>query len=423
MTLEKLTEEAYEVFAETHPCANFLNSIYAGRRFQKRGWEVVYLGLRENQEIRAATLLVATPVRLGMYYYAPRGFLLDYEDASIVRQFVKELKVYLRSKKCLYLKIDPYVAYQEHDIDGNIVADGFRRTYVLKNLQELGFKHQGFQVGYNEETQIRWMSILNLRDKSEQDIMDAMIPARRRMLKNGLRKGIQVRELSMSELFILNEVLSATCERQGFHDIGPQYYEEAMEIYGEHAGACAAFLHIEEFKEEIQIALQQQQDLFKDTCRHLEVYPNSKKMKHRKEQCIQKLHDLQEELHDLDVLREKKGNEIVLSAAFYYVYGNELVYLAGGSYEEYMKFRGSYAIQWYMIKKALSIGCDIYNFYGISGNFQKNEEGYGVFDFKRGFHAEVIELVGDFILPMNPIYYTLYQGLQKLKQRLHTKDR
>ncbi len=38
-------------------------------------------------------------------------------------------------------------------------------------MEELGYKHQGYTVGYDTMSQIRWLSVLNLKDKSEDQLL------------------------------------------------------------------------------------------------------------------------------------------------------------------------------------------------------------------------------------------------------------
>ena len=68
-----------------------------------------------------------------------------------------------------------------------------------------------------------------------------------------------------------------------------------------------------------------------------------------------------------------------------------------------------------MIQKAIDEGYSMYNFYGISGYFEKDQDGFGVFDFKRGFNAEIVELIGDFTLPISSTKLALYNALKKVK--------
>ena len=60
----------------------------------------------------------------------------------------------------------------------------------------------------------------------------------------------------------------------------------------------------------------------------------------------------------------------------------------------------------------------VYNFYGISGNFDKDNERYGVFDFKKGFNATVDELIGEFDLPISKFWYFLYTQAFKIYRNL-----
>lgn len=143
----EVSEEEYDAFAREHPCATFLNSIYAGRRFKERGWSVVYVAGKKENVMVAAALLVSTSIRGGKYFYAPRGFLLDYHNTSILMEFGAFVKRYCKERNALYLKIDPYFPYQEHDVDGAIIKDGFHHDMVVKCLENMGYQHQGFSVG------------------------------------------------------------------------------------------------------------------------------------------------------------------------------------------------------------------------------------------------------------------------------------
>ena len=114
-------------------------------------------------------------------------------------------------------------------------------------------------------------------------------------------------------------------------------------------------------------------------------------------------------------LKKDFDHEVPLAASLFIMYGKEIIYLTSGSYDQYKRFKGPYALQWYMIQKAIDEGYSMYNFYGISGYFEKDQDGFGVFDFKRGFNAEIVELIGDFTLPISSTKLALYNALKKVK--------
>ena len=104
-------------------------------------------------------------------------------------------------------------------------------------------------------------------------------------------------------------------------------------------------------------------------------------------------------------MMEEDGNVIDLSAAMFMTYGNEVVYLFSGNVAKYMKFNAQYLIQWHMIQYGLKHKLPRYNFYGISGIFDRKDPDYGVYEFKRGFNGHVEEYIGEFELPISNYYY------------------
>lgn len=60
-----------------------------------------------------------------------------------------------------------------------------------------------------------------------------------------------------------------------------------------------------------------------------------------------------------------------------------MYYLSSGSNPKYNEFMGAYKLQWEMIKFSLDHHIDRYNFYGVTGDFSKDAEDYGVQQFKK----------------------------------------
>ena len=72
-----------------------------------------------------------------------------------------------------------------------------------------------------------------------------------------------------------------------------------------------------------------------------------------------------------------------------------------------------------MIKYAIAHDFKTYNFYGINGLPDKSNPDYGIYDFKKGFTStetgKVIELIGDYELPISPLVYQIHQVLARIK--------
>ena len=161
-------------------------------------------------------------------------------------------------------------------------------------------------------------------------------------------------------------------------------------------------------------AFNKEESVIEESNANLKQNPYSKNSKNRLKVATMHLEALHKREVEAKKIQGEYKEELPLAAAMYITYGIEKVYLMSGSNDTYKSFRGPYALQWYMIQKAIDEHLDYYNFYGISGLFHPGDEGYGVFDFKRGFNAQVVELVGNFILPIHPILFKLYNRLRHI---------
>lgn len=415
MEFLELTPEEYDEFAKNHPQANFLQSLPQYELKKNAGYECYLVGVKENNQVIAASFLVGTSVlKIFRYFYAQRGFLMDYENKPLVAFLMTELKKFLKAKKALYLKFDPYVRYQEHDKNGDIVVDGFENKAVVENLLQVGCLHGGLTTGFNDLSQVRWMMVLDLKEKTPSDVMQGMDHLRKRIIKK-LDKGyVKVRELSIDELETFVDIVSQTSERKGFYCRDLAYYTSLFKGFGsDRVKVPIAYLDLPMYLQSLEEIKEKEAQKITKLTIQLEKKPNEKT-----EKIIKLAEELfvstQEKIEEAKELQAIHGDNLTLSTAFFIQYGNEVLYLAGGSYSEYNKFNGPYAIQWHMIQYGIDHQYERYNFYGTSGDFDKKASDYGVFTFKRGFNAVAEELVGDFYLPIRPTLFSLYNKKKHL---------
>ena len=150
----ELTENEYESFQKTHACGNFLNSLEARKMRTLAGIRTELVGVKdEDGKILAAALLAHLGGKV-KYTVAQRGYLCDYADKETLKFFTDSLKKHLKGE--LYLQISPHLLVRERDNEGNLVEGGFDNTWIIRNLEELGFIHRGFTTGVPDGTEVRW---------------------------------------------------------------------------------------------------------------------------------------------------------------------------------------------------------------------------------------------------------------------------
>lgn len=410
MKFVELTEKEYKNFLDNHEQKTFLHTPNIGKMRHIDGWDYIFLGVKSKNKIIGATILLSRKEFLGKKeFYAPRGFLIDYNNYELLSFFTKNIKKYVKDNNGFILRIDPYVIKQERDINGEIVKDGVNNFKAIENLNKLGFKEK-------KAEQAKWMFVLNTKNKSINELMKDMKPNTRNCINRTFKNGINVRELNYDELELFYQITNDTSERKGFANKTLEYYQQMYKLFkpNNEVKFLIAELNTKEYKENLEIQINKEIEILnriKDK--------NSGKYK---EQEI-KVRGIQKKLDESNLLIEK-SDVITLSAAMFIMYGDEVIYLSSGNYQEYFNFFAQYRIQYEMIKYAAENGYSLYNFYTISDRFNKTDERYGVYEFKKGFNGYVIELIGEYKLNINNsicFYYNLVNHIKKIIKNIVRK--
>lgn len=398
MKIEELESNEYEEYISKNKYTTFYQKEYWGKLKKDGGWNYKLVGMKKNNKIVGATLLLFKnlPLRLKLFY-SPRGFLIDYNDEELLKEFVLEIKEYVKKENGFILKIDPYVEYKTRDIDGNIVEGGVDNSKVVENLKKLGFKHYGFNKDISKELQPRWMYVLDLKGKTEDEIFSNFSKHYRKTIRRTEKQGLVVERISKDKLMDYKKIMEHTSSRRDFIDRPYSYYENMYDKIGENLIINVCYL-------DTNLGISK----FKDEIKKIEGYQDIK------DYHLKNIEDYKKKIELYESYQKKYGDKIPLAGTMSIVCGKEYLNLFGGAYEEFMHYDAQYLIKWHTMKEALNLGCEIYNFYGISGNFEKeNNDMYGVYEFKRGFGGRVVELIGEFDLIISKPKYCLYNFMFK----------
>ena len=406
--LEELTKEEFNEYASKHPLNMFFQSSYWGELKSITGWKHFMVGIKNDGKIEAATLILGKkiPIFNRYIYYAPRGFLIDYNNTELLKKFTLEVKKYLKKKKGIFIKINPYLIYQERDINGDIVENGIDNKNVVEELKKLGFIHTGFTIKYGTDLEQRWISVLDLEGKTEEGLLKDMRSTTRWGINNSYKHGLKLVEIDKSRINEFKKLMEHTGERRGFIDRSEAYYEKMYDAFGKDDKIKIMLVELDIDEYLYNLNNQKQQNLLKQV--EAKNKPDSAKAKRVLKELQSQFESLEKRISNLEKLQKEKGNKIVVAGGLFMTFGTQVVSLFGASYREYMKFNGQFFLNFKMIKYALNNGYKKYNFYGITGEFNEDSEMFGLFDFKRGFNAHVEELIGEFTLITNKFFYKVY---------------
>ena len=388
MNFITLESEQFRKFADKYPDKSFYQTPEIANLRAENGWTPYYFGVEENGQIKAASMVVAKPAFLGKsIYYAPGGPLINYEDERLTAFFFKNLKNYAKSHNGYILHIEPYYEKIARDRDGEPVEGGFNHEKALQNLHKLGF----ITLSHSDEP--KYSFALELKDQTEEKIFANMKRNTRNHIRKAEKMGVKIRELKREELSIFKQITESTSARRNFTDKPLSYYEKMYDLF--HPRGEVKFMLAGVSEDTLSRSIIADGAI---TERPSPVTTGAS-----------------------DPSREStisSSSTVPLSAAMFMTYGDEVIYLFSGSDEKYMKdYNAQYLIQWHMIKFALQNGFKRYNFYGIQGLPDKSSKDYGIYDFKKGFGGQVIEMIGTWELPIDYKFYQAQKFLRKLKNR------
>ncbi|MBR3252753.1 peptidoglycan bridge formation glycyltransferase FemA/FemB family protein [Candidatus Saccharibacteria bacterium] len=381
MTFEEITEEEFRDFANKSPYKSFMQTPEIAKYREENDWTVYYLAAKYHGELRAASMLVAKPTFLGKStFIAPGGPLLDLEDQALTEYYMKSLKKYIKSHNGYVLHISPYYELTERDRHGDKVENGFDHQNAVKNLRNLGF------LELKDASQPKYMYALDIKGKTPDELMKDFKSNTRGHIRKAEKMGVKVRELKREELNIFKQITESTSKRREFEDKPLKYYEEMYDLFVPRGEAVFLVAEVEDGVSG---------DLRDDgSARSAEPRDDG-----REGACP-----------------ENTISTLPLSAAMFMLYGDEVVYLFSGSDEKYMKdYNAQYELQWHMIRYASENHFKRYNFYGIHG-LPKDGQTDGVYEFKKGFGGQVIEMIGTYELPIDHKFYQLKNFLKKIKK-------
>ncbi len=414
MELVQLTEKEFKKFADKHKQISFHQTKEWGALKKTTNWQMYLLGLKDDKnKIVAAALILSkmTPIKKKMFY-SPRGFLIDYNNFGLLKEFTKHIKDFVKQENGIFLKIDPYLSYQERDINGQIVENGKNNKDAYNNLIKLGYKHFGFNL-MQDTLQPRWIFITKTKDRTTDDVMMEMDSKTRQILRKNERNLIKCREIGYDELDKFKDIMKHTGDRRDFIDRPLKYYQEMYEHLGKNGILKILIAELDtnelinELTKEITI-YNQEFTTRKDKYELDSSKMNEKKYLSKQTETENNIKRNKKKIKEIETLKDKHGDILTLGGILFLIYGNEVLSLVGGSYDDFMEFQSAYTLHWEGLKYAIEHGYERYNFYGITGDFREENPLYGLYTFKRDFGGQVVELIGEFDLIISKPYYFLY---------------
>mgnify|MGYP003420241879 CR=1 FL=1 len=109
MYIKELTNEEFNNFTAEFPYKTFYQTPEYAFVMSREKNEVFLLGLVDDKYVLAAAIIIVEKRNGFKYAYTPRGFLINFNDYTLLEQFTKLLKEFLGKKDIVALRINPMI--------------------------------------------------------------------------------------------------------------------------------------------------------------------------------------------------------------------------------------------------------------------------------------------------------------------------
>ena len=416
--IDNLKRQEYEEFVSKSEYNHFMQSYLFGQIRKDKGFIPHYVGLKDNGKLVCTALLLEKKLIFGYsYFYSPRGYVIDFGNHELVSTFTSYLKEYAKKCKAIFVKVDPGVKLHNIDKDGNVV-EGFDNHKLVSFLEKLGYKHLGYNLGFEHE-QPRFTFRIDL-DKDWDLVYKAMHPTTRKILNKGNQYNLDLYigdEKDIDDFYI---TMKETSKREGIIQAPIKYYLDFYKTFNKEG---LSDLYI------VKANIKKVEKVFNDRISEIEdkrnsfnsdKYKNKGKVENKIKELDNQLNKLKKELEEV---KKIKDEDIVLSSIITVKYGNKVWTVHGGNNSCLMGLNANYLLYYTIMKDAYDQGFKVMDCFGTCGTFnpERSNPIFGIYSFKKRLGGEYTEFIGEFDLVVRPFMYFMFKKLIPIYRNIMKK--
>lgn len=421
MKLIELEEKNFDHYVKNHPeKSHFLQSAAWGKFSHKvRNLKPFYLGLiDEDKNIVGATLLLRKSLPFGLcYFYAPRGFVIDYKNENLLKNMTKEIVAFAKKRKAIFVKIDPDIIYRKENYLEEEIKLDYDSKKIIATLKEAGFRHLGFTKNF-ETTQPRYTFRIDL-NQSMKEIENHFSKTTKQRINKSLKLGTEVVIGNETDIHEFYHLMMLTEARKDFISHNEDYYQTLYKIFNEENKATL-FLG----KVNLDKVIEEGKKRLKKIISEIEAMPTenlSKSAKTKLNELTKQKEKEKEEIEKYKIAKEKYGKELTLNAHWIMEYGDKAWVLYAGNHNILTETYANYHTYFEHIKYCKEKGLNIYDQFGTVGDLSKDNPRLGLHEFKKKFGGDYIEFIGEFDYVTNHLMYFVFTKLVPLYRNMVKK--
>lgn len=412
MKLRTLSIFEFDDYAKTHPLGNYHQTSSYAMFASEQGYEYDLLGFTDDQgNIKAASLILYK--KLGMfnrYGYAPKGFLVDYHDTELLKEFTKAIKKYYYKKNFAFIKINPEISVGTMDYKKKLI--NYNQNHILEStLRGLNFKkltsNKRFETKVPIYNAIQVLKNTNLKTVSKNT---------RNKIRKGMKNGLYLEKSNRDGIDILYPFIKNKKNHSIYH------YYNYYNAFSRNNDIDIFLVKINFEDCLINMRERYEEELEKNNkiVNHVMVNPSKENLR-RKLESDTVLNTIKDNIA-IATNGLAQNKEQYIAGAITIKYKNRVYILISGYDKNFKKFSPNYFLHYQLIEYYKQ-DFDFIDLNGITGDFTAENPYKGLDEFKLGFNPYAFEYIGEYDFIINDSLYKAMEQNGQLAKEFNKQEK
>lgn len=391
MLIREINKEELNNYLSKIPHSLYQTEEYA-KTMEKQNFNIKILGLEENGNIIGSTILLITKKMAFTYAFAPRGFVIDYNNNLLLNKFTSEIKKYCKKNGIVAIKLNPRII---KEINGNI-----NNNYkdICSNLNKLKYIHLGYN-DFFESFKPRFEAIIEIKNKNE--MFKNIKKEYRTKIRSAIDNGVKIHKGTYEDL----KYLYLQTEKKYPRDL--LYFQYLYYYFNQNKkiDLFYAKLDCEKLLNKFRNLYIKQEKICNEINNQMEIEHSNKltAIKIEADNLLGKYHD---QLTTTTKMIQRYPKGIIIASALFIKEDNEVYMIMDGFDKNYKRYNAKHLLIW----EALNYYKN-YKYLNLGGITSLKEDKYkGLNNFKMNFGSASYEYIGDLELICIPSKYFLLKN-------------
>lgn len=407
MKIGLISAAEFNEFAKKHELKNIYQTSQYGELMSNIDYKVIYIGFYQQNKLVAASLILYKEISRIKYGYAPRGFIIDFYNKVLIKDFTKALKKFFLSKRFAFIKINPEVTHNQINYISKIKKRNNKTDLLIRQLKSLGYLKLKDNI-YFENCLPKFTAIINFNKYNFNKVFNDVDRYK--------RLGLTLRKVDIKELGTVYNLIKDTDNKDleyyaNLYNIFSKFDMIDMYLADLNYNSYVRYLQTENTN--IQLENEKINTLFKQN-------PNDENVYNVKMESDKQVNYISESFRLATSKMGAKETETV-GAIIVGKYEKRIYVLASSEYKYYKDIGIRNFMYAQLIKQYKDEKFEYFDFNGITGNFTNNNPYKEMQDEILSFKPLVYEYIGEFDFIINKTLHSILWSTNKIKKEFYKK--